>query len=134
MVKFLRWPNTEKKLFLEALLLMYISKACLMLFSFKSCIKRIEHSPTTQKQAHRKQLVLIKRAIIRADRFGFWSNVCLVQSITAKHMLNRRGIGSQLKLGVRHDENHQVMAHAWVSVDNYEVVNKGSDYNELISF
>lgn len=131
---FLKWTRIEKQLFFEALFWVYLSKLCLLLFSFKYCVRLSASTRNSNAASDKAQLSLIKKALYRASRVTFWKNICLVQSIAARWMLNRRHIQSELKFGVTHDDQKQVIAHAWVKVKDFEVVNKGSDYNELFSF
>lgn len=119
---------------LEALYFMFRAKVCLLIFSFKNCVKLTEYPKVTSRSLSKTQLILVKKAISRANYFAFWKNVCLVQSISARWMLNRRQVKSELKLGVTHDKHKKIIAHAWINVQNIEIVNKGSDYTELISF
>ncbi len=76
----------------------------------------------------------IKSALHRANKLAFWKNICLVQSVAARWMLQRRNIASQFSLGVAHDKNKKVIAHAWVKVLDFEITHKGNDYKELINF
>ena len=76
----------------------------------------------------------IKTAVNRANKLAFWKNICLVQSVAARWMLQRRNIASQFSLGVAHDNNNKVIAHAWVKVLDFEITPKGLDYKELINF
>ena len=135
LVRFWKTPFTEKILFAEAVGWMLFSKLCLLLFSFKYCIKLTHNkSADSNTTGDIERLVALKKAVTRANYLAVWNNKCLVQSLTARWMLNRRDIGSELKLGVTHDTNKKVTAHAWVNVHGYEVVNKGADYHELVSF
>ncbi len=132
--RFLTFSLAEKKLFFEALFFLYLAKICLVFFSFKYCIKLITLKKNPQKNINTATLVLIKRANHRASYFAFWKNPCLVQSIAARWMLNRQAIASQLKLGIRHDAHKNIVAHAWIVVQDFEIVDKGLHYTELSSF
>ena len=44
-----------------------------------------------------------------------WSNLCLVNAVAAKLMLRRRGISTQLFLGLAKDGEQNLEAHAWLS-------------------
>lgn len=81
-----------------------------------------------------EHLKRIKTAVNRANKLAFWKNLCLVQSVAARWMLQRRNIASQFSLGVAHDENNKLIAHAWVKVLDFEITPKGLDYKELINF
>lgn len=132
-LKFFSLPLSEKKLICEALFWIYLSKFCLLLFSFKYCVKLTAQKKTLDSTETSIGLNQIKVALNRANKMAYWKNVCLVQSIAARWMLNRRKIYSEVKIGVIHNTKKEVIAHAWVVVGNLEVVKKGADYYELIS-
>jgi hypothetical protein len=48
-----------------------------------------------------------------AARHSFFRSNCLVQSLTLQRLLRRRGIKSQLRIGVRRQQG-RFEAHAWV--------------------
>ena len=79
-------------------------------------------------------LNLIKAAIQRSSPYSPWKNKCLVQSLAARRMLNRRKIKSQISLGVAKGRNGQMIAHAWLKVGDFEIVEKSGDYQELYLF
>jgi hypothetical protein len=58
----------------------------------------------------------IGRAVTVAARRLPWHPVCLPQALAAAFMLRRRGIPSQLCLGVRQEDGN-IEAHAWLTVD-----------------
>lgn len=43
-----------------------------------------------------------------------WESKCLVQALTAKKLLNQRGIPCTLYMGVRKSEEGKMLAHAWL--------------------
>ena len=127
----LRWTTTEKILFTEAVLYLFLAKILLIIFPFKFCLRFLKCENCVIENYTSEYLQPIKTAINRANKLAFWKNVCLVQSFTARWMLNRRKIPSKLSIGVAHDENKNLIAHAWIKVDDFEIVNKGLDYKEL---
>lgn len=54
-----------------------------------------------RQQADRATLVKVGRAVARADRLACWENRCLVKSVAARFMLQRRRIGSVLCMGLQ---------------------------------
>ena len=57
---------------------------------------------------------------------------CLTQGLAYQIMLHRRGVPSELKLGVRQDEQGQFAAHAWVIVGGQ--VQLGGTSQQLAGF
>ena len=129
--KFIKLPFAEKKLFFEAVIFLFAAKILLLLFPFKFCLRFINSKNCINKDCTPQYLQTIKTAVNRANKLAFWKNVCLVQSFTARWMLQRRKIPSRLSIGVAHDENKKLIAHAWLKAGNFEIVNKGLDYKEL---
>jgi hypothetical protein len=130
--KFISLPGRERLLFFEALFFLYLAKGMLVIFPFRLCIKTVKPS-REQHDAGIGRLKEIKYAIGRANRLAFWKNVCLVQSFAARWMLTRRGIKSELFIGVSQDEQKKLTAHAWLVVDNLEIVSQGGNYNKIFS-
>lgn len=127
---FIRRSRREILLFAEALILLYYSKI-LLLFPFKHAVKKIEarqnHKITGgdhQSYPSKELLSEIRTAVRRADKFSFWSNICIVKSFAARFMLQRRGIQSTMYYGVIF-ENSKLEAHAWVTVSDIEITPKG---------
>jgi Transglutaminase-like superfamily len=64
--------------------------------------------PGTPTQAERVGL-----AVARAERYQPWRVLCLGRSLTLQLLLDRRGIASDLRFGVRKDGT-ALRAHSWV--------------------
>lgn len=47
-----------------------------------------------------------------------WESKCLVQALTAKKLLNQRGLPCTLYMGVGKDEKQNMIAHAWLRCGN----------------
>jgi hypothetical protein len=45
-----------------------------------------------------------------------WESKCLVRALTAQKLLAEKKIESTLYLGCKEDENHKMVAHAWIRV------------------
>lgn len=69
----------------------------------------VRHSPAKLERARR-----IAHAVTVAERNLPFSAVCLPQAMAAHWMLERRGIDSQLYVGVRGNETHNHELHAWL--------------------
>jgi hypothetical protein len=76
----------------------------------------------------------IKTAIQRSSPYSLWKNKCLISSLAARRMLNRRNIQSEISLGVAKDLSGKTIAHAWLKVGDFEIVEKSGDYHELYLF
>ena len=129
--KFFRLQAKDKNLFFEAVFLLFFSKIFLYL-PFRFCIKKLKSAENYTNPVSIEELTKIKRAIFRANKLAFWSNICLVKSFAARLMLQRRGIGSVLYLGLHFDSGKKLAAHAWlISKGIYITPNLSSEYTEL---
>jgi hypothetical protein len=133
-LKFLIQPWRKKLLLSEALLFQFVTGLILKLVPFR-VIPRL-FPLTSHLRAQTSPLVSqeIKQVITITSRVSPWRNKCLVQSLAARWMLNRRGIHSQLSLGVTLDRDKKMIAHAWLKESDFEVVEKSGNYLELYIF
>lgn len=76
----------------------------------------------------------IKVAVQRAGWISPWKNRCLVSSLAAKCMMNRRRIPSTLSLGVTKRADGKTIAHAWLKAAGFEIIEKRGEYTELFTF
>jgi len=132
--KFSDLPWKEKMLLAEALLFQLIAGLLLRIFPFRKIPSMF---PDTKHPIHNNEfqiLAQVKSAIMRAGQFSMWRNKCLVHSLAARWMLARRGVSTQLYLGVTHDRNKKPIAHAWLKAADYEIIEKNGDYGELLKF
>lgn len=132
--KFIRLSGREKMLFLEALLLHLLVGLLLKIIPFRR-IPGLFKSRQPAISSQQPELVQhVKDAVIRAGRVSPWKNRCLVSSLSARRMLNRRHIISKLSLGVAKNSGGTTVAHAWLSSGNIEITGKHGDYQELFVF
>jgi hypothetical protein len=114
----------DKVLFFEALVLLFLVKFLFSVLPFKSCIRTFRKE-TKNKSIDTEQLIRIKLALARANHLAFWGNVCLVSSFAGKWMLQRRGIGSELFIGVNVGDKEGFRAHAWLKAGGVEITHEG---------
>ena len=93
---------------------------------FRSIVKRYPSPELSGKALDTQLLENIKTATARANLLALWKNRCLVQSLAARRMLSRRGIPSTLHFGMTQGPRQNPTAHAWLTVGDFEVVNKGA--------
>jgi Transglutaminase-like superfamily len=70
------------------------------------------------------QLILISRiqlAVARVHRYVPWNTECYTQALTAKYLLQLRGIPSLLTIGFKKDESGEVQGHAWLTINEWVV-------------
>ena len=118
--KFHALKSEEKKLFIEAYLLLGVMRAAILTISFKRVTRSLEHSkervtPEPLNERELQTAIMIGKAIERAANYTPWESACLVQSLTAQRMLQKRGIPGVFYLGAMKDESEKekMKAHAW---------------------
>ncbi len=124
----------DKRLFREALLLVYVIKVQLTFSTFKKYSEK--HTSTGEDDNHPiEELELIRLAIYRTRKLSFWKNQCLVNTLAARKMLNRRNIKSVAHLTVQKDNlNDSLKAHAWIESNNISIVFPEPDFVIVYSF
>ena len=132
--KFIKLPAHEKWLLAEAVGFLFLAKAMLLVLPFKLCLRTIKANRVNDKKADMDTLKQIRKAISRANKLALWKNVCLVQSFAGNWMLGRRNIKSKLMIGVSHNHGNNLIAHAWLVVDGYEIVRQAGAYVKLTEY
>lgn len=113
-----RLDRLDKRLFMQAWLGLGVAQLLLKLLSFRR-LSRFMGEVMAESPAHIAEEEMayaqrIRLAIERATRYRFWSVRCLPQAMTAKMMLQQRGIRSTLYLGAMFNEQRELEAHAWL--------------------
>jgi hypothetical protein len=116
--KWLHLPKSDRSLFLQVFCLTGLVRAAVLVLPFRWIAvflgeQGVESSyqlGSLEKEAGRK----IGRAILRVSRHTPWESKCLVQAITGKILLRRRGINNTLYLGVNKESKGKMTAHAWL--------------------
>lgn len=113
--KFLALSGRERRVFLETACLMTITAAALRLFGFRRVYRWLERRAPSWSEplpgaGNAVQLLVVG---VRRAAQPLPYATCLPQSLTLWWLLRRRGVQSQLRLGVR-KEGGDLKAHAWV--------------------
>lgn len=118
--RFFALNSEERRLFLEAYILLGMMRAAILTLSFKRLTRTLKHVTEKPKlpilrQDEMQTVQKVGKAIERAASHTPWESACLAQSLTAQRMLQKRGIPGAFYLGVKKDEHTQekMKAHAW---------------------
>jgi hypothetical protein len=125
--KFSKLSATEKGLYFEAVITSIKIKlmvTCLPLRWYASYLGK-QHLVTDEYTIENSYSVIFKvsQAIVRCQKTVPWPTRCLVNAITAKKMLKKRGLESTLYLGVS-KENEKMKAHAWLRCGTFFVTGR----------
>ena len=118
--KFIRLSSEEKKLFMEAYSTLGMMRLSILMVSFKhltrSLSQKKEKNVWSALDIEEKKMVdIISSSIRKASQYTPWESACLVQSLTAQKMLQKRNISGVFYLGVMKDKEgkNKMKAHAW---------------------
>jgi hypothetical protein len=128
--KFRRLPAAEKALFLEAIALLPMVRLGLKALGFRR-LQALLHNLVASALARDpgENGYLSRRAArLVAVAASYAGGTCLAQSLVLAHLLARRGIHTDLRIGVRKEEEG-FEAHAWVEAGGV-VLNDGQHVTE----
>lgn len=125
--------RAEKRLLLHALWLLPVVAASLRLFGLRRTQAWLGRGPfPVRLPASDEQRAEVRRAaqmLKVARRYHRWWTNCLSHSVTLWAMLRRRGIDSNLRIGVRGGNEADFAAHAWLEWQG-EVLTDTEDVHE----
>lgn len=120
LLRFRRLSRDEQLLFLRAAILLPLISLSLRARGFAATQKRLRRflrdEDMRPDKIEKSEEPRVERAVRAAARHGFGSPTCLEQSLALWWLLGRRGIPSELRIGVR-KKGEELEAHAWVEQD-----------------
>jgi hypothetical protein len=123
--RFRRLPASERRLALEAIGLLLLARLALSFVPFERIgqwasidLRRPAPGPDERERIRRG----VRSAVTRSARHVPWKAVCFDEGLAAQHMLRRRGIASDLYLGVERKPDGKLGAHVWVRDGEIDIV------------
>ena len=122
--KWRRRTGTERRLLMEAFLLLGVARLALLVLPFKwLAVSLGRHMKETGSEMIPSDIYcarMIGQAVCAAANYTPWKSVCLPQAVAAQWMLKRRHVAGTLYLGVAKDEakSGKLAAHAWLRCGN----------------
>lgn len=131
--KVLHLPAAERRLLVEAALLLEATKLGMWLLPFETPRRLLARMPGARHAARAEG---VARAVEAASRGAPGVKTCLAQALAAQAMLARRGCPALLHIGVTKGEQGRLQAHAWVESEGEAVLGapKPGRYTTLASF
>jgi hypothetical protein len=126
--KFLALPAGDRRLLVEAALLLGAMRLGLRLLPFRTLWRLLERAPRPSTGFSTADPIAPGRiawAVSVASPYVLGVRPCLPQALAAQLLLVRRGFAARLRLGVARGDRGQVRAHAWMETDG-RVVTGGS--------
>ena len=120
LAKWRRRSRTERRLLLEAFLLLGMARMGLLILPFRWLARSLgQHMQEDQTPLHSSDLKLARMiggTVRTAANHTLWKSACLPQAVAAKWMLKRRHIPGTVYMGVMKDETNpeKLAAHAWI--------------------
>jgi len=118
--KFIALNSEERRLFIEAYFLLGVMRAAIKFISFKRLTRSLDHSKERSSlgvlpQEQLRTAIIVGKVIEQAANNTPWESACLVQSLTAQRMLEKRGVPGVFYLGAMKDGrgDGKMKAHAW---------------------
>jgi len=119
----------ELMLLMQALLLLPLVAMGIKCFGFRRCHGAIANVTSRKNWIQEKEGIKEAKAIAKlveiASRYGLYKPNCLQKSLLLWWFLQRRGLESELRIGVRKKET-LLEAHAWVEFQGW-ILNDRSD-------
>jgi len=119
-VRGFRLPAGELRLAIEALLILALMRALLVVLPFRLAMARLAlhtQAPVGEGQGageHDAAVIgSVGRALRRAATVAPFRAVCLQQALAAAVMLRRRGLRTEVHFGVAKLDGSPLAAHAW---------------------
>jgi hypothetical protein len=125
LAKVLRLGRSDRRLLLEASLLLLLARAALSVLTFKTVLRLIDRAAPSRPLGEDEAAALVRRvrwAVRSGARNGPGRTVCFPQGIAAHLMLSRRGAPSTLYYGVAKTPAGALEAHVWVRAGALPVV------------
>lgn len=109
-------------LFVQAFVLSGYVRFLMLFISFNKYAKRMgvrgKESQSEVDNEIMEIAVHITKIVKTTCAYTKWESKCMVQALTSKWMLKRRGINSTIYFGIKKDEEGKLKAHAWLRVGN----------------
>jgi hypothetical protein len=117
--------------FIEALILLHVSKLFIIFMPFKRIAGKIGklHVESSKFPINSAKINDVEHAVRRASRFCLHESKCYDQALAGKFMLRRRSLPATLYFGLAKDIQHGLSAHAWVRCGNRIVTGKAGQEN-----
>lgn len=155
----LAWEASERRLLIQAVVMLPLTALGLRLFGFNRCYKGLARLTTgrfngtmelnkegllgksEQEATIRRTLRIMRLAV----RHGFYGGNCLSRSLTLWWLLRRQGITSDLRIGIRRrcvrqkeagtrTKGEQLEAHAWVELEGYPLNESEHVHQRYVAF
>jgi Transglutaminase-like superfamily len=121
--KFIRLPRADRGLLVSAVVSVLKARIMLMFVPVREILAPVV--PRTGPESSDVEAARISWAVEAAGRIVPTGGNCLVRAIAGRAMLARRGVSSQIRLGVAKNSPDILTAHAWLECGDRIVTGEG---------
>jgi hypothetical protein len=132
LISFFKLNLADKKLLLKCVFYLFFAKVYLYFVPYKKWIANTEVTVNESKPIDFEKIKKLKWFLLRANKVSFWKNKCIVMVLAARFILKKDKIHSSIHLSVNKDRKASFKAHAFLYVDDFQLVSKNSDYVKII--
>lgn len=123
-MRFLLLPIWKKAFLLRCLLLVATMRVGLSLFKFER-LRKVTSRGDLSGETDVDYLKRVAWGVSRASAYVPGAS-CLTQALAGQYLLSRRGVASQIRVGVDRESRQQVKAHAWLVSGDWIVLGGSS--------
>ncbi|NND72406.1 MAG: lasso peptide biosynthesis B2 protein [Rhodothermales bacterium] len=118
-------------LFVRALLLLVVARLSLAATDYVRTAKLFGEQDSFDSDRGQAQGLATFRyraawAVSKASRIVRYDRPCLAQALVLRFILRRKGISSDLRIGVKKNDDLSIRAHAWVEKDGIVLIGGAS--------
>jgi hypothetical protein len=132
-------PRPAKAVFMRAALLLPMIAASLRLRGFRATQRWLGPrageivAPSLDADSITAEIQLVSRMVLAAARHSPFATTCLERSLALWHLLARRGVAVQLRIGVRKTAE-RFSAHAWVEREGMAIGEAEATHQHYAAF
>ncbi len=121
--KFIKLPAPDRRLLTTAVISLIKARLTVMFVPVRNILLPV--TPRREAISPDTEAARISWAVETAARIVPTAKNCLVRAIAGREMLARRGVSSQIRLGVAKNSPETLSAHAWLECGSMVVTGEG---------
>jgi hypothetical protein len=120
LLRFLRYPLSEQWILVQVSILLILIRIALILLPFRTISRFIQRIGRKKPGPNVSEDLFVRRILWAINRTAgpiLGDRACLTQALVGQVLLGRRGVDTQLRIGVLKDGDGRFQAHAWLESD-----------------
>lgn len=128
--KFLELPAADRRLLASAMMSVIKARLTVTFVPIRKIMLPV--TPETDAMIDDANVARISWAVETAGRHVPTGKNCLVRAIAGREMLARRGISSQIRLGIAKGSPEKLDGHAWLECGDRIITGEGEHRNYIV--